>query len=137
MSEASFDYEDIVHEHRPRSTKHPPMNVQKRAAQFAPFAALKGHEAAVAETARLTDAARRPDEAMAEEIDRVLRRVAARREPTAVRVTYFEPDARKGGGRYVRATVTVKRIDTDRRELVLIDGKRLLVAALTAAEEGE
>ena len=35
---------------------HPRMPVRSRAAQFAPFAALTGHDDAIRETARLTDA---------------------------------------------------------------------------------
>jgi len=34
---------------------HPPVAVADRTAQFSPFAALTDHEAAIRETARLTD----------------------------------------------------------------------------------
>ena len=34
---------------------HPQMSIYDRAAQFSPFAALTGHEAAIKETARLTE----------------------------------------------------------------------------------
>ena len=128
-----FAYEDILHAHRPRSGKHTPMSAEKRAAQFAPFAALTGHKEAVTETARLTEEARVPDEAVAEGIDRALRHVA-QRVPMTVGVTWFEPDARKTGGRYVTATVTVKRIDTDRGDMVLIDGRRVPLTAVAAVE---
>ena len=46
-------YEDIIHLPRPVSKKHPPMPAEDRAAQFAPFAALTGHGAAIHETERL------------------------------------------------------------------------------------
>ena len=49
-------YDDIIHFSRPISTKHPPMSMEKRAAQFNPFAALSGYEALATETARLTTA---------------------------------------------------------------------------------
>ena len=39
----------------PVSKNHPQMPLRDRAAQFAPFAALTGHDAAIKETARLTD----------------------------------------------------------------------------------
>ena len=48
-------YDDIIDLPRPVSKKHPPMPMMKRAAQFLPFAALTGYEAAVEETARLTE----------------------------------------------------------------------------------
>lgn len=36
------DYSDIIHMPRPISTKHPPMPMMKRAAQFSAFAPLEG-----------------------------------------------------------------------------------------------
>lgn len=45
-------YDDIIHLPHPVSKKHPQMPVGDRAAQFSPFAALTGHEAAIKETAR-------------------------------------------------------------------------------------
>ena len=48
-------YDDIISLPHPTSAKHPRMPLSDRAAQFAPFAALSGHSAALAETARLTD----------------------------------------------------------------------------------
>ena len=48
-------YEDIMHLPHPISQKHPQMSMHARAAQFGSFAALHGHEEAIAETGRLTD----------------------------------------------------------------------------------
>ena len=48
-------YEDIINLPHPVSKNHPQMPLRDRAAQFAPFAALTGHDAAIKETARLTD----------------------------------------------------------------------------------
>ena len=47
----SKDYSDIIHLPRPRS-RHQPMPMEKRAAQFAPFATLHGHDDALRDTAR-------------------------------------------------------------------------------------
>ena len=55
MTEAEKQYADIINQSRPISPKHPPMSMLNRAAQFSPFAALTGYDAAVKETARLTD----------------------------------------------------------------------------------
>ena len=41
------DYSDMLELPRPVSKKHPPMSIEKRAAQFMPFAALTGFESAV------------------------------------------------------------------------------------------
>lgn len=46
-------YDDIIHLPHHQSTKRAHMSLHDRAAQFAPFAALTGHEAAIEETVRL------------------------------------------------------------------------------------
>ena len=50
-----WPYEDIVDLPHHVSARHTPMPIAKRAAQFAPFAALTGYEDALAETARLAE----------------------------------------------------------------------------------
>ena len=40
-------YEDLLDHERPTFPNHPPMPVKDRAAQFQPFAALDGFEAAI------------------------------------------------------------------------------------------
>lgn len=45
-------YEAILHLERPKSKNHPPMSREARAAQFAPFAALTGHDEAIDATAK-------------------------------------------------------------------------------------
>ena len=48
-------YVDILFLPYPVSKKHPPMDRLVRAAQFSPFAALNGYDAAIREMRRLTD----------------------------------------------------------------------------------
>ena len=48
----NWPYEDIVNLPHHTSRKHPRMDMEKRAAQFAPFAALTGYGDAVEQTAR-------------------------------------------------------------------------------------
>ena len=67
------DYSDIIDRERPVSKKHPPMDRMMRAAQFAPFAALTGHDEAVRETARLTEEEIALDEYEVAELNRKLR----------------------------------------------------------------
>lgn len=43
------NYDDIINLPHHVSTKHPQMTLYKRAAQFAPFAALTGHKEAINE----------------------------------------------------------------------------------------
>lgn len=48
-------YDDIIDIPRWNPKSHPRMSADKRAAQFAPFAALTGYDAMISETARLAD----------------------------------------------------------------------------------
>lgn len=48
-------YDDIIHLPHHQSTRRPHMSLHDRAAQFAPFAALSGHEQAIEETVRLNE----------------------------------------------------------------------------------
>ncbi len=45
-------YDDIINLPHHVSQKHPQMSMYQRAAQFAPFAALSGHDRAIEETAK-------------------------------------------------------------------------------------
>ena len=56
-------YDAILHLPHHVSKKHPPMPMADRAAQFAPFAALTGYDAAIRENARLTQERITPAEA--------------------------------------------------------------------------
>ena len=49
------NYEDIINLPHHVSTTRPQMSMIDRAAQFSPFAALTGYDAAIKETGRLTD----------------------------------------------------------------------------------
>jgi len=82
------------------SRNHPQMPLRDRAAQFAPFAALTGYDAAVGKTDRLTAERRELDAQEAEELSRSLAALIARL-PYRQKVTieYFVPDDRKAGVR--------------------------------------
>ncbi len=124
--EKSHQYDDIIHLPHHVSSSRAHMPVSDRAAQFSPFAALTGYGAAVEEAGRLTEERIELDEDVKTELDRkleVLRRSAAQR-PT-VEVTYFRPDNKKEGGRYVTTAGPVRKIDEYERALVLEDGTRI------------
>ena len=99
------------------------MPMLDRAAQFAPFAALTGYEAAVGETARLTAERRELDAQEAEELNRRLVAIIARLpdRPEAT-IEYFVPDDRKAGGAFVSVTGRVRHISVPERTLVMEDG---------------
>lgn len=119
-------YEDIIDLPHHVSRKHPQMPLLDRAAQFAPFAALTGHEAAIKETARLTEEEAELDENSKELLDVRLQYLQEHlSEHPEVTVTYFAPDEKKSGGAYVTVTGRVKKVDGYVRELVFEDGKRV------------
>lgn len=119
-------YDDIISLGRPPSPGHPPMSRQSRAAQFSPFAALTGYEAAIEEAARWTDSrVDLGDEALSR-LDaqlRLLKDMEAER--PMVTVTCFRPDASKPGGQYETLRGRLKRIREDEGFLLLTNGKRV------------
>lgn len=131
----SHAYDDILHLARPVSEKHPPMPRADRAAQFSPFAALTGHEAAIRETARLTDRRVELDEEekvrLGEKLQ-LLADCAAERPP--VTLTCFRPDPRKAGGKYDTVSGHVKRIDAFAALVFLEDGRKIRMEHICAIE---
>lgn len=98
------------------------MSLSDRAAQFAPFAALSGHSAALVETARLTERRIELDEDVKAALDLKQQMLMDRiDEHPDVSVTWFQPDGKKDGGRYVTTTGRLKRIDEVERVLVMED----------------
>ena len=115
-------YEDIMHLSRPVSTRHLPMSMHDRAAQFSPFAALTGYDAAIEETARLTDHQAELAESSKEVLDKKIRAIQDIIDTMPeVTVTFFEPDLRKTGGAYRSITARVKKIDEYNKALIFQD----------------
>ena len=116
-------YDDIIHLPHHVSRNHPQMPHRDRSAQFAPFAALTGYEAALGETARQTAERRELDPQGAEELNcRLAALIARLPERPEVTVEYFVPDDRKAGGAYVTVTGRVQHISVPERTLVMEDG---------------
>ena len=119
-------YDDILDLPHPTSAKHPRMPLSDRAAQFSPFAALSGHGAAIAETARLTDRRIALDEDAKAELDRKQKLLLVLiAEQPEITVTWFQPDELKDGGSYLTATGRLKKLDAIQRLLVLTDGTEI------------
>lgn len=108
------------------SKNRPQMPMSDRAAQFAPFAALTGYDAAIKETGRLTDERIELDVEALSALDmkyQIL--MEALDEAPEVTITYFQPDERKAGGKYVSAVGAVKKIDDFERRITMRDGTRI------------
>ena len=116
-------YDDIIDLPHHVSPRHPQMPPADRAAQFSPFAALTGHEAAIKETARLTEAFAELDEDRKEELDEQLRLMKENQSQTPeIEVTCFRPDRQKAGGAYETVRGRVKKVDEYSRRVLLTDG---------------
>jgi len=116
-------YDDIINLPHPISATRPHMTAIDRAAQFSPFAALTGYDAAIKETARLTDERVKLDEYMKGALSDRLQIIADQiKEHPEIVITYFQPDAKKNGGAYVTAISVAKKIDEYKRVIIMTDG---------------
>ncbi|MCD7835513.1 MAG: YolD-like family protein [Lachnospiraceae bacterium] len=132
----SHAYDDIINLPNPTSQNHPRMPLRDRAAQFSPFAALTGYNAAIEETARLTDERQEPDEDVLAELDEQLNIISTATERT-VTITYFVPDGRKSGGAYVSKSGVVKRIDRYEHALIMDDNTVIPVDRISKIYDGK
>jgi len=121
-------YDDIIHLPHHRSKKHAPMPLIDRAAQFSPFAALTGHDAAIKETARLTDRKIELDEYEIAVLDEKLQEVREQlKNHPEIEVTWFQPDMRKEGGEYVTGSGKVKKLEEYTKSIIMEDGTRIRI----------
>ncbi len=110
-------YDDIIHLPHHVSATRPRMTSAQRAAQFSAFAALRGFDEEIEETARYTEAGRVLSEEKEHEIAETLSALKDRRRE--VYLYYFEPDSRKEGGAYLEHSGPAKATDGS---LVFSDG---------------
>lgn len=119
-------YDDILYLSRPDSGRRARMSVYDRAAQFSPFAALTGFDAAIAETGRLTSDRIELDEGGKQLLDEQMQAVQQRlSEQPEVTILWFCYDERKAGGTYISTTGHVKKIDTYTGKLLLTSGQAI------------
>ena len=119
-------YEDIISLPHHVSKTRPQMSMMDRAAQFSPFAAHTGYDAAIKETGRLTDEKIEMDEDRKAALDmKQAYLIEMIDEQPEISITYFLPDTKKSGGAYVTVTGNLKRFDEYERLLILTDGKKI------------
>lgn len=119
-------YDDILNLPHHVSATRPQMPMSDRAAQFSPFAALTGYDAAVKETARLTDEQVELSEDRKAILDRkqaYLRDIIM--DHPEITVVHFVPDALKKGGGYVTTSGRLKKLDVYEKVMLLEDGTRI------------
>ena len=129
-------YKDIINNPYPnRETEKSFPQEVNRAAQFAPYAALKGFEELVAETARTTQKFIEPDEGIKEEINRRLRYLADNGDKSFLTtITYFKKDSQKEGGAYITHTGTPVKIKEFEKEIIFDDGMVVGIDAILSID---
>ena len=120
LKDSSNEYADIIHLPHHTSKTRPRMSMHDRAAQFSPFSALTGHEAAIRETARLTDAKVDLDETYKMELDeKFLMILSQLKQRPMVSITYFKKDEKKAGGSYEIIEGVIRKVDLTERMIVM------------------
>ena len=123
---AEDKYADIINLPHHVSRKHPQMSMADRAAQFSPFAALTGHDAAIAEAARLTEERPILDEYTKWHISDTLQ-LAAENPQLTLHIVYFVSDARKNGGSYAETCGSIKKLIPHLQLLILNNGQQICI----------
>lgn len=134
-------YDDIISLPHHVSVRHPQMSLLDRAAQFSPFAALTGHDAAIKETQRLTDEWMELTEDEKKLLDEKLQMIRESlfagkggHSLQEIIFTYFKPDEKKSGGAYLSIQGKVKKIDEYSHQVVLTDGMVLPIEHIVGIE---
>jgi len=116
-------YSDMLHLPHHVSDKQNKMSIKDRAAQFSPFAALTGHDAAIRETARVTEQRIILDESEKNILDEGLKIIASNiGNKPEISLVYFREDELKDGGSYEEITDIVVKIDYYGRVIVMKSG---------------
>lgn len=106
----------------------PVMSDYDRAAQFASFKSLTGFEDDIAEHGRWVDGKPELSDSQIEAINLTLlelkENIGSHPEITVI---YFIKDKRKSGGMCVTETSALQKIDEDKREIALLNGKTISI----------
>lgn len=113
-------YDDIIGLPHFRSPYRTPMPMENRAAQFAPFAALSGHDEAIAETSRFTDHHIDLTDEEKLLVSKIIQEAYSSQKFVAI--TYFVPDKSKTGGAYTSVEGQIYKIDETEHRITLDNG---------------
>lgn len=129
------NYEDIRNHERYQLKHHTPMSLESRAAQFAPFAALVGYDEEIGEAARSTDGREELSEDAIDALNQAFQKLLEHEEERPlVTVTYFQPDAKKDGGRYMTYTGNFRFYDAEKRVMKFVGGMVIGVGQMCRIE---
>ena len=126
MLEKSDKYNDIINLPHHVSEKHARMTIEERSAQFAPFSALTGYNDVIKETARETNNRIEINEEQKIILNKKLLLIKEKiHNKPKIAVTYFIPDVKKNGGKYIEVTENVVKIDEYERKIILGNGEKV------------
>ena len=132
---SQFEYDDIL------NMPYPNPEIEKdfpdkilRSAQFAPFAALTGHDEAIEETARLTDSKVELDEYQKAELNDKIQLINNSDADEEVIITYFVPDKKKSGGAYIAKRGIVLKVREYEKDIIMDDGTEIPIDDVFAIE---
>ena len=119
-------YDDIINLPHHVSKTRKPMTMYNRAAQFAPFAALTGYDEEIKEVARLTyrkiELSNESKERINNELNKIKENINSHPQVT---LKYYVPDNKKLGGEYKELTGTVKKIDIDKKVIIISNRSKI------------
>ena len=119
-------YDDIINLPHHVSKTRKPMSLYNRAAQFAPFAALTGYDAAIKETVRLTDRKIQLDEDSQKMINKKIYFISINvKSKPYVNILHFVQDQKKSGGTYIIYSGNVRVIDVENKCIIFVDKTKL------------
>ena len=126
------NYEDIINLPHYEPIYHPRMSIDKRAGQFAPFAALTGYDEEIEETARLTTRKHILDEESVDKLNENLNIIKENvNKHLEIKITYFIADLKKEGGKYINKTGKVKTLDLVNGYIKMIDNEKIYLENIT------
>lgn len=129
-------FDDIINLPHPVSKNHPQMSMMTRAAQFSPFAALRGYKDAIDETtARLADFEQPLSEVQQADLVRKVRWLLEHiNEHPIVCIVYFVHDSTQKGGKLMQTRDNLKFIDEIDMVIVMKDNTRIPMACIKEIE---
>lgn len=129
------NYDDIINLPNPTSPRHLRMSLYDRAAQFSPFAALTGHDAAIHEAAKLTNNKRELEEDTLNQLNERLNIIKNNiTSKEIVTITYFVPDDKKSGGSYITHSGIIKKIDEYEQTIIMTDKTQIAIKHISEIE---
>jgi len=124
------NYDDIINISYPFKLKHTRINIESRAAIFAPFSALSGYAESINEAGRETKEKIYLDEDKKEIINNKFNELKNNNFKVNVEIEYFVKDKYKEGGKYLKIRSKIKKLDIYNNLVVLIDKTKIRIDAI-------